>query len=340
MQARAAQQGQAAQLANAGGVSMPPVAAAHLGIANPLAAANRAAMPNQLAVPGQPRPRMPMQAPPNAMGVQGHVPSGLVPPMAPFQQAQLAALQGQHRMAMGNPQADMQLVLQARRISEQQRQAVAAQQQAQQAQQQAQQHPGQMPQANGGNSPQAMRGVNGLNQQSFMANNPAVAALAAVNGTGVMGSPAAAGLSMPGMPAGSPRGHMAQPQFNPQLVAKLNAYEAQLRMQNPALNKEQARQLATQHMTTMMLRQQQHLSQSAMNAAAGVANGGVVIPNGMPSAASPHQYAQMLRAQQQQQQQQQHAASQAVQAAQAAQAAQASQQQRASSGQSAPSAGK
>ncbi|OHE95468.1 hypothetical protein CORC01_09201 [Colletotrichum orchidophilum] len=97
-------------------------------------------MPNQLAVPGQAgRGRMPMQAPTANMGGVPAQMSGLVPPMPMngVQTAQMqAALQAQHRMPMPNPQPDVNLMMQARRISEQQRQAVQLQQAQQQVQQQ------------------------------------------------------------------------------------------------------------------------------------------------------------------------------------------------------------
>ncbi|KAJ4110444.1 RNA polymerase II transcription elongation factor SpEAF [Fusarium oxysporum] len=105
-------------------------AAAAVAAANGMNGVGRLNVPNQLAVAaaaaGQARPRMPMQSPAaNGMGgVPSQMAGGLVPPnqMTSAQQAQLQAMQGQHnRMPMPNPQPDVNLMMRAQRISEQQR---------------------------------------------------------------------------------------------------------------------------------------------------------------------------------------------------------------------------
>ena len=273
---------------------------------NPLAVTARAGIPNQLAVPGsQARPRPPMQAPPNAMaGVAGHMGGALVPPMPMngIPQAQMQAMQNQHRMQMANPQPDMHLVLQARRIQDQQRAAVQQQlqqQQQQQQQQAAQQHgqqqqaypqqPSQaaqpMPQGVGGiqGSPTGMRaGMNGINQQNYMANAQAQAIMASFNASGAAGGMATppAGLNMPSVVAGSPRATVAQPTHAPPAV--ISQLEAQIKLKHPNMPTEQARELAVRNYQQVMAVQRQNALASASGGSPQQA-----IVNGITSS-SPH----------------------------------------------------
>jgi chromatin modification-related protein VID21 len=314
MQARAAQGQGVVQMAaqpNPAQVQQnAAAAAAHLGAA--AAAAGRVNVPNQANVPGQARPRMPMQAPANAaaMGTMAHLPSGLVPPL-PLngipQAAQLQAMQAQQRMAIANANPTTDLILQARRISEQQRQTVQMQQaqaqqqhppqvQAQAQQQVPQQVPGQQA------SPPGIRtAVNGINQQNFLSNTQAMMASYSNAAAAGLSTPAAGGLHMPSVPAGSPRPQGAQPQLSAALLSQLNAVEAQLRQKHPNLTPEQLRQLAMEQLTRYMMAQRQNLSQSAMNAAAGAATQ-AALANGIPATGNSLQYAALLRQQQQAQQ--------------------------------------
>jgi chromatin modification-related protein VID21 len=263
--------------------------------------------------------------------------------MAALPQVHLQAMQAQvqaqqHRLPVATPQADISnLVLQARRIQDQQRAAVQQLQQQQQHQhaqqlqqhhqpqqvvQQMQQHqqaiqqPQPMSQLNGTQGSPPMRNVvNGLNGTAFISNAQAmVASFNAANSGGLAGSPGA-GLTMPSMVAGSPRGHTIPPQQMPVVAQRLRELEQFYRTKNPTLPADTVRQLATEHLSKLIVQTQQN----AMTAAAG---GMVPQPmNGMTQTSSPHQYAQLLRAQQAQQA--------------AAQAQQASQHQRQASGGSA-----
>lgn len=301
LQARA--QGQAAQLAGAAGVAQAGQAGAHVAGTNGgvNGVAGRVNVPNQLAVAaaaaaaaaGQGRPRIPMQSPANGMaGIPNHMAGGLVPPaqMNGVPQAQMQAMQGQHRMPMPNPQPDVNLMMRAQRISDQQRVAVQMQH--------AQVGPGTPGAAAAGNQqsppPNMRNGVNGMTQQSFM--NNAQAMMASFNaGQNGHSTPPANGLHMPSGPAGSP-GARSTPQLPPSIANQLNQLEAQFRAKNPNLTPEQARQLATESLTRAMMAQRQ----SAMNAAAG-ANGQAGLANNLAATTSPHQYAALLRQQQQQQ---------------------------------------
>ncbi|KAK2928545.1 Helicase/SANT-associated domain [Fusarium oxysporum f. sp. vasinfectum] len=222
------------------------------------------------AAAGQARPRMPMQSPAaNGMGgVPSQMAGGLVPPnqMTSAQQAQLQAMQGQHnRMPMPNPQPDVNLMMRAQRISEQQRLAQM---------QHAQGGPGtpgqgangsqQSPPLNMRNGVNSINGANTMNQQNFI--NNAQAMMAQFN-SGNLGSPQANGLHMPAGPAGSiaPR---PQAQLPPSIAAQLVQLEAQFRTKNPTLPPDQIRQMATEHLTRLMMAQR-----TAMNSAAGTANG-------------------------------------------------------------------
>ncbi|KAJ4292135.1 RNA polymerase II transcription elongation factor SpEAF [Collariella sp. IMI 366227] len=341
--------------------------AAQIAAANSLNAA-RLNVPGQLAMAAAVQNRAPgrvsIPTTPGAVpaAVQARLASGLVPPlqMAGIPQAQLQAMQAaqaaqQHRLPMVNPQPDINLMLQARSIQNQQRVAIQQLQQQQQAQQQTQQGPQgqqqqpqpqpqqaaqqhmqqvpqqqqqqpnpqaqQMPQANGNQgSPTPLRNVvNGLNQGAFLTNAQAMmASFNAANGAGLVGSPGA-GLSMPTMPGRSPGGILSQ-----HITQRLAELEAHYRAKNPNLPPETVRQLATEHLGRMIVQSQQ---QAAMNAAAGA------VPQQPMN--SPHQYASLLRAQQQ---------AQAQQAAQQAAQQQAQQQaglhQRQASGSATPGPGK
>ncbi|KAK2672190.1 Helicase/SANT-associated domain [Fusarium oxysporum f. sp. vasinfectum] len=240
------------------------------------------------AAAGQARPRMPMQSPAaNGMGgVPSQMAGGLVPPnqMTSAQQAQLQAMQGQHnRMPMPNPQPDVNLMMRAQRISEQQRLAQM---------QHAQGGPGtpgqgangsqQSPPLNMRNGVNSINGANTMNQQNFI--NNAQAMMAQFN-SGNLGSPQANGLHMPAGPAGSiaPR---PQAQLPPSIAAQLVQLEAQFRTKNPTLPPDQIRQMATEHLTRLMMAQR-----TAMNSAAGTANGQGGLAASIAATTSPHQYA-------------------------------------------------
>ncbi|KAH8895071.1 hypothetical protein GQ53DRAFT_762427 [Thozetella sp. PMI_491] len=366
---------QQARQSQAGQVPATPAAAQMAQNAAQLAAANSAAnaarlnTPNQLPAQGQnrPQPRLPMQAPAHAMVPQAQMATGLMPPsipMATIPQAQLqAAMQAQQRMAMQTPQPDLNLVMQARRIQDQQRAAVQMQQaQHQVAQQQGQPMGHATPGSQG--SPNGMRGLpmNGMNQQNFMANAQAMMAFSnAANGAQMATSPNA-GLSMPGV-AGSPRAFIQMAQPNSALANRLREFEAQIRSKNPNIPPEQAHRLASEALAKLMQREPSLHShqQAAMSAAAGALAQGP-LANGITASTSPHQYAQLLRLQQQQQaaqhqqqqaqqqvqqQQVQHQAQQQVQqqvqqqqhAQQQGQQAQAAQHQRQASGSATPLSG-
>jgi chromatin modification-related protein VID21 len=177
-------------------------------------------------------------------------------------------------------------------------------------------HPGQMPKQMNGlpqSSPSGIRPpANGINQQNYMANAQALmsAQFGGINGAGLAGSPAG-GIGVASGSSSSPRPNALHldtkiyPTYAAQIVDLQNAYLAK----QPNLTPNQAQHLAHEHMARLIVQkrqqqqqQQQELSQSAMNAAAGgatpqgLSNG---LPNGMAASNSPHQYAQMLRAQQQ-----------------------------------------
>lgn len=349
LQARA--QGQVAQAAGAAGAGAQGQNGNHLPSSNVAAAGARPAIPSQLAAAAAAaaqRPRMPMQAPVNGVGVAGvqaQMNGGLSAPnqMTAIQQAQLqAALQGQQRMPMPNQQPDANLMLRAQRISEQQRvqiqqaqqqqqhhpqqqqQQVQQHQQQPQPQQQQQQHQPQQ-QVNGTtvgtpgqhSSPPLRNGINGINQQNFMTTAQAMMAQysAAANANGHT-SPPTNGLHMPASVNASSPGQRVHPQLPAGIAAQLAQLEAQFKAKNPNLTPEQARQVATEHLTRAMMAQRQ----SAMNAAAG-GTGQPGLANSIAATTSPHQYAALLR------QQQQQAALQAQQQAKAQQVQQAQQQQ-------------
>lgn len=330
LQARA-QQGQAAQLA-AQAAAQNPQGAVQLAAAQPNGNAPRPNTQGHAAVNGQARARVPMPTVPNGNSASPHPNGGLVPPMHPngAGQVQMPIVNGQARMAMPNQQANLQLLMQAQRIQEQQRQSVQIQQQ----QQQQSQHPQQQPQqalqhvqmhqqhqthqatsqqqqqqqlqlqqaqqANMQmqNSPPAMRAATlaGLNQKNFL-NNPQaqalIASMNAANGAG-MSTPPTPGFNLP--TNGTSSSTAASPgipqQTHQTYVSQLQHIESQLRQSQPHAPQEAVRQMARQ----LLQNRQNTIMQSAMNAAAGGANGQTAAANG------PHQYAQLLRAQQQQQQ--------------------------------------
>ncbi len=283
-----------------------------------------------------------MQAPAHAMVQQAQMASGLMPPsitMGALPQAQLqAAMQAQHRMALQTPQPDINLVMQARRIQDQQRAAVQMQQAQHQAAQQAVQQGQQMGQGTPGpqGSPNGMRGMpmNGMNQQNFMSNAQAMMAFSnAANGAQMATSPSP-GLSMPGV-AGSPRAFMQMAQSNSVLANRLREFEAQIRSKNPLLPPEQAHRLASEALAKLIQREPglHNHQQAAMSAAAGALGQGA-LANGITASTSPHQYAQLLRLQQQQQ-----AAQHQQQQQQQQQAGQSGQHQRQPSGSATPLSG-
>ncbi|KAI1773670.1 hypothetical protein F4818DRAFT_421361 [Hypoxylon cercidicola] len=327
-----AQQGQVAQMAAAAqntsqlSQSNPPMAASH-----PHAAMARVTTPNPMSINGQGRPRMPMHATPNGASTPNHMGGGLVPPMQMngASQVQMPAVNGQSRMAMPTAQPDIQLLMQAAQISEQQRRSVQMRQQQQQQQQQQQPLPPQTHHSPQGSmplqsSPPAMRAaaMSGLNQKSYLNNAQAQAMIASfnnANGSG-MSTPPAQGLTVTPQ-AGSPRPNSTMPTSTHQTyVSQLQHIESQIRQAHPNTPQDMVRDMARQLLNT---RHNNHnLAQSAMNAAAG-GTGHAAAANG------PHQYAQLLRAQQQQQ-------AAAAAAAQAQQAQQGAQHQRNSSGSATP----
>lgn len=309
MQARA-QQGQAGQLsAQNAGAQLQPNAPHPSAMA--AAAAARTNGLNQMAMNGQARPRMPMQGAPNGNGAQGPMAGGaLVPPMQMNGngQVQMPVVNGQTRMPMAS-QPDMRMVMQAHQISEQQRHAV----QLRQAQQQ---HPMQQNHAAVlQNSPQGMRAAvaNGVNQKNYINNAQAMMAALNASNQAAMATSPGAGLTMPNSQAGSPRPSPSMPQqIHQTYLSQLQVIESQIRTSHPNTPQDMVREMAKQVLTSR--HNQSTLAQSAMNAAAG-GQAQAAIANG------PHQYAQLLRAQQQaqaqaaaareaqqQQQQQQHPA--------------------------------
>ncbi|KAM7192782.1 chromatin modification-related protein eaf-1 [Naviculisporaceae sp. PSN 640] len=309
MQQRQSHAGQAS-----GTPGAPPAmpTAERMASATPLnnAAAARLNMPPHLAVPlqAQPQNRLPIQAPSVPVpAVPAQLVGGLVPPM------QMAGMQ---------QAAQLQATLQAQRMSMQQR-TVQAQIQQQQQQQQHQQHPAQQhnqqqpPQQKP--QPQQQQAQLSQQQQQQMARansaqgsptpmrnavnmSPNYMAMNAMNNMNTHAliaqysqmatSPGAGGLSMP-LPAGSPR------QMNTMML-RLKELEGQYRLKHPTAAQDQIRQLAIEHLSKLVVNQQR----VAMDSAAGSPGIPLHAANTMISATtSPHQYAQILRAQQQAQQQ-------------------------------------
>lgn len=339
------------------------------GMANPLAA--RLAGQGQVA--GQAR-RMPIQQQQalqqqqqQALAAQMAAAGGLGPQVplnvAGMSQAQIAAMQAQARLQV----PDANLVLQARRIQDQQRRQQLAQQQAQavQAQAQVHQHPQQQqagqqqqqqqlppqhspPQAQAqaqatpqnqqnhampnvsaaqANSPNVRNGINGINGNNFVMNNMAYAP----NGMAMSTSPGGMGMSMQNLPAGSPPGGFtAQPRgLPPSMQGHFAEIENQIRSHNPEAPPGTIRQMALMRFQQVFRGQapKSNVAQNAMDAAAGNASQQQVQANGIANASSPQQYAQMLRQQQQQQSGSQHAQQQALAQQAARQASQQHQRQ-------------
>lgn len=260
----------------------------------------RANMPNQFNV-AQARPGMPLQGAAGMNGLGGvpaHLAANLARqmPVNGVPQGQQQGMQGQHRPQTGNQQADAHIIMQAQRISEQQRATVQLQHQPQQAQASPTpqpQHsptPGQvLPQVNHGRQGSPNVRLNGgVNQQNFMANAQALMAQfgGGANGTSALNALQNAGLHAP---AGSPRPQMSA------LTNHIAVLETQFRQKNPNATPEHARTWATEQLGRIMLAQRTAMSQQAMNAAAGS-----VTSQGMSNGPSPAQYAAMLRQQQQQ----------------------------------------
>ncbi|OBT80600.1 hypothetical protein VF21_00446 [Pseudogymnoascus sp. 05NY08] len=241
--------------------------------------------PTNLSVPGQHHPQQQqqqqgMQQLPNGMGAPGMPMPNLHPGMGgpmPLkgvpQQAQMG-MQGMpmgpaHRLPAPNATPDLSLVMQAQRISQQQRAAV-----------QMQQHQGGA-QTMHSSPPNAIRGLPNMGgggpgqqqQQGFMPTNGMSPNPMQQQQQHFAGSPPAAGVA----------GLQGSPRLNPQ-YAQL---EASYRAKFPAATPEQVRKMVADALGNAQ-------RQAAMHAAAG---GGV---QGMQGS-SPVQYAQMLRAQQERQ---------------------------------------
>ncbi|KAI1456738.1 hypothetical protein F4805DRAFT_218913 [Annulohypoxylon moriforme] len=334
-----AQQGQVAQMAATQNANQLAQNSSQMGASHPHAGMARVNAPNQISMNAQGRPRMPMHTP-NGTGAPNHMGGGLVPPMQMngTSQVQMPSVNGQPRMAMPTTQPDLQLLMQAQQISDQQRRSVEMRRQQQQQQHQQHQHQHQQqnqqqshPTSQGSmplqSSPPAMRAaaMSGLNQKSYLNNAQAQAMMASfssANGSG-MSTPPAPGHPMTSQ-AGSPRPNTTIPQQTHQTyVSQLQNIETHIRQAHPNLTQDVVREMARHLLNN---RHNNHnLAQSAMNAAAG-GSGHAGAANG------PHQYAQILRAQQQQQ-----AAAAAAAQAQQAQAQQGVQQhQRNSSGSATP----
>jgi chromatin modification-related protein VID21 len=232
--------------------------------------ANIAAGQN-LAVPGQNRPRGPM-APP--MGGQVPMSNALrMPMMNSVPQAPMQGMQAPMQLPL-----DAGLVNQAQHLAAQQRQQISMQQSGQL------QPPGR-PQ----NSPP--RNVNGMVAPGFP-QIPNGNMMPFGNQNGNIASPGA-GPSPQGQ-AGSPR--MNQPMMIPQ-VASL---KEQIMKQFPTMPPDQVNRLAAEHMNKIAA--QRSAAQSAMNAAAGAGASGMRMQPGSEQH-TPQMYAQMMRQQQQDQQQ-------------------------------------
>lgn len=159
--------------------------------------------------------------------------------------------------------------------------------------------------------------MNGINQNNYMINSMTPYT---PNGMGMATSPGTVGMGMPNVPAGSPPApnfNRQQQQLPPQIQAQIMEIENQIRAKYPNMSQQQAHGQALHIMQQRLMQNQvarNNVAQNAMDAAAGSPQQqqqGMV--NGMPAAASPHQYAQMLRQHQQQQAAQAQAANQAGQ---------------------------
>ena len=144
--------------------------------------------------------------------------------------------------------------------------------------------------------------MNGINQQSYLAN---MMAYSAANGGGMAASPGAT-LGMHNMPGGSPRSTIPPAQLS-SLHNQLRELEANYRAKYANQSQDQIHKMATEQLSRIYVQQRQqqqqhnaHLSQSAMNAAAG-ATTQQTLANGMAISTSPHQHAERLLSQQSQQ---------------------------------------
>lgn len=254
--------------------------------------------------------------------VQGHTPQ----PQQQQQQSQQPQQQ-QQQQQQGQPQQQQ--------MPPQHSPPPAQTQPAQQPQQGPQSHP--MP--NGSvaqqGSPIIRNSMNGINQNNYMINSMAPYT---PNGMGMATSPGAVGMGMPNVGAGSPPApnfNRQQQQLPPQIQAQIMEIENQIRAKYPNMSQQQAHGQALHIMQQRLMQNQvarNNVAQTAMDAAAGSPHQQQGMVNGMPAAASPHQYAQMLRQHQQQQQQ--------VAQAQAANQANQQQHQRQPSGSATPMAGR
>ncbi|KAI1751441.1 hypothetical protein F4782DRAFT_540914 [Xylaria castorea] len=362
-----AQQNQHAMAAAAQNAGQLPQGTPQMAAAHPHAGMARGNNQNHATANSQARPRMPMPmvSTPTGTEHQNHLTGSLVPPvqMNGSPQIQMPVVNGQAQMTMPGTAHNMHMLLQARRISEQQRQSVQMRQQQQhhpqhqqqqQPQHQPQSHPqqaqphqqqqqlaqqqSQQPHVNQQtnptlqNSPPAMRAaaINGLNQKNYLNNAQVQAMMAsfnAANGSG-LSTPPAAGFSVTPGQAGSPRPNVIIPPQHQTYLAQLQAIENQIRSNHPETPQDRVREMAK----TYLQNRHNSLTQSAMNAAAGS-------PGQAAAANGPHQYAQLLRAQQQQQAAAAAAAAQAQAQAQAQQAQgpqQSAQHHRNSSGSATP----
>ncbi|KAI1366971.1 hypothetical protein F5Y08DRAFT_337045 [Xylaria arbuscula] len=346
-----AQQTQHNHLAATGqpGGQLPQATQQQMAAAHPHAAMARMNSANHAATNGQPRPRMPipMVSTPTGNEHQTHLPGALVPPqMNGSPQIQMPVVNGQAQMSMPGTPHNMHMLLQARRISEQQRQMRQHQQQQQQPQSQqtqphsqqhvhphlqqqqqslAQQQPQQLAnqQVNTPlqNSPPAMRAaaINSMNQKNYMSNAQVQAMMAqfnAANGSG-LSTPPTNGFNVTPGQSGSPRSNLIiPPQQHQTYLSQLQQIETQIRSNHPDAPQDRVREMAK----TYLQNRHNTMAQSAINTAAGS-------PGQAAAANGPHQYAQLLRAQQQQQAAQAAAAAQAQAQAQAQMQAQVQQSQ-------------
>ncbi|KAL3418186.1 chromatin modification-like protein vid21 [Phlyctema vagabunda] len=254
--------------------------------------------PNQLAVPGQNRPRAPMGSNPMApVSMQ----NGLqVPQMQHMNGVSQAQMQSRLPPPNPAPMLDINTMAQSRRIADQQRQAVQMQQQGQPTQVR--------------NSPPNMRNPQNNQNGATQPYLPNPNMMPPFNPNGVS-TPPTHNLNTPGS-AGSPRlGQPSSQQLSNAANAHIASLEAQIRAKFPSATPEQLNHMIREQLNKMKATasatplNQAQLQQAAMNAAAGgnmnSANRNGVhtgVPSGVEN--SPQLYAQMLRAQQQQQQQQ------------------------------------
>ncbi|KAI0526464.1 hypothetical protein F5B22DRAFT_159099 [Xylaria bambusicola] len=312
-----------------------PQAAQQMAASHPHAGMTRMNNSNHTVANGQPRPRMPipMVSTPTGNEHQNHLPGALVPPqMNGSPQIQMPVVNGQAQMSMPGTAHNMHMLLQARRISEQQRQMRQHQQQQHQqqpqqqhhhhqqqqqqpqqaqphpqqhvhphpqqqslAQQQAQQHASQQANPPLQNSPPAMRAaaINGINQKNYLNNAQVQAMMASFNATNGSGlsTPPTTGFNVTPGQSGSPRPNLIiPPQQHQTYLSQLQQIESQIRSSHPETPQDRIREMAK----TYLQNRHNSIAQSAINAAAGS-------PGQAAAANGPHQYAQLLRAQQQQQ---------------------------------------